>query len=194
LLFYWLILGLRLLPMAQSQYQENANLLCTQMLNTPLLEKCCGDSKPSNLPFLNSKCQQYTDDPGTCRSECIYNHFQLLHPNGSLHMPNVHIMINQLYSRSQGYHRYRLMLQESFEHCDSLSTTYQGLVHMYAALPDPETGANSQGVKCSKNAWIYTKCVTASMYLNCPIDFWQEMASDCVASRRLLAHCIRFLN
>ncbi|XP_062130389.1 uncharacterized protein LOC133841719 [Drosophila sulfurigaster albostrigata] len=187
LLFYWLILGLELLPMVRSEYQKNANLLCTQMLNTHLLEKCCGDSKPSNLLFENSNCEKFKDDQGACRYECIYNHYQLLHSNGSLNMPNVNAMILKLYPRHHGYHSYRLMLQESYEHCESLSATYHGLVQMYATLADPE-------IKCNKNALIYSKCTIGNIFLNCPMEFWQEMIPECADSRRLLAHCVRFLH
>ncbi|KAH8370564.1 hypothetical protein KR093_004056, partial [Drosophila rubida] len=190
LLFSWPILYLELYSMAQN----NANLLCTQMMNTQLLEKCCGDSRPSNLPYENSNCEKYKDNYGACRYECIYNSFQLLHDNGSLHMPNVNKMVNKLYTPRNGYNSYRLMLLDAFEHCETLSASYKGLVEMYTTIPDPDTGLNSEGVKCKRNALIFAKCTTANMFLNCPIDFWQDNAQDCAYSRRLLAHCVRFLN
>ncbi|XP_034477743.1 uncharacterized protein LOC117784190 [Drosophila innubila] len=189
-----LIICLQLLHVAQSQYRDNANLLCTQMLNTQLLERCCGDLKPSNLPFVQSKCEQYKDDFGACRYECIFNHWHLLHRNNSLIMSNVRSMVDQLYPRESGFNSYSVMLLESFEHCDSLSSTYTGMMRMYATLPDPETGVNSAGFKCNKNAMLYAKCTIANMFLNCPSDFWQESLEDCAASRRLLSHCVRFLD
>ncbi|KAL7736826.1 hypothetical protein ACLKA6_015666 [Drosophila palustris] len=189
-----LIVCLQLLQVAQSQYRDNANLMCTQMLNTQLLERCCGDSKPSNLPFLKSNCGQHKDDFGACRYECIFNHWHLLRQNNTLIMPNVRQMIDQLYPRESGYYSYSVMMLESFEHCEALSSTYTGLVRMYASLPDPETGVNSAGLKCNKNAMIFAKCTIANMFLNCPSQFWQDTVEDCASSRRLLGHCVRFLN
>lgn len=109
-------------------------------------------------------------------------------------MSNVRSMVDQLYPTDSDYSTYSVMLVESFEHCEFLSFTYTGLVRMYATLPDPETGMNTAGLKCDKNAMLYAKCTIANMFLNCPSEFWQDHLEDCAASRRLLTHCVRFLD
>lgn len=43
---------------------EDFKLLCSQVMDAQLLERCCGDTKLSQLPFQESNCSSLKDVHG----------------------------------------------------------------------------------------------------------------------------------
>ncbi|KAH8245872.1 hypothetical protein KR038_008854, partial [Drosophila bunnanda] len=162
-----------------------ANKECRRLLNLERLTYCCGMSLVDKFLFVGSNCQDYWNNFGACRYECLYNHWKILDENHTIKKPELYTMITNLYNPLNGYHLYGSAFKEANEDCEVLGSNYTAFVMLHANHLKRQLGLDTD---CRPEAMFHTQCIMAHVTHHCPSEFWRS-TDECDDIRNLIPNC-----